>query len=101
MKRMTATTSHLVGTGMYAFAPSEITFRAKSTSSLGASTTVGILGTRYDKDIMTLSIVPFAIAPCAISVPTIINLGKLSRRRAAEKEATGGAVDPNAVAAMR
>jgi len=75
MKRMTATTSHLVGTGMYAFAPSEITFRAKSTSSLGASTTVGILGTRCDKDLITLSIVPFAI-----SVPTIINLGKLSRR---------------------
>jgi len=73
MKRTTATTSHLVGKGMYAFAPSEITFRAKSTSSLGASTTVAILGTRRDKDLIAFSILPFAI-----SVPTIINLGKHS-----------------------
>jgi hypothetical protein len=73
MKRMTATTSHLVGTGMYAFAPSEITFRAKSTSSLGASTTIGMFGTRRDKDLIMFSIVPFAI-----SVPSAINLGKCS-----------------------
>jgi hypothetical protein len=73
MKRMTATTSHLVGIGMYAFAPHEITFRTKSTLSFGANRMIGILGTRSDSDLITFSIGPFAI-----SVPSITNLGKRS-----------------------